>query len=279
MGFIDHIHACNNHDLTRFVPFYAPNGQQIGWVRQDKLSLLTGFEKLLEITGQSVSIRPCQDLTAAMAQVTTALRDQGVLENWRDEPYEVKASFAEKPLFLMERAATAFFGIRAFGVHINGYVRRPDGFYMWIAKRAFDRAICPGMLDNMVAGGQPAGLSLMDNIIKECGEEANVPEQLARTTQSVGMISYMMETDGGIKPDVMFCYDLEVPADFIPENTDGEVESFSLMSVEEVAEIVRTSFEFKFNCNLVVIDFLLRHGVIMPDDCADYEALVRGLRQ
>jgi hypothetical protein len=34
---------------------------------------------------------------------------------------------------------------------------------------------------------------------------------------------------------------------------------------------------FKFNCSLVVIDFLIRHGLIAPAD-ANYFELVTGLR-
>jgi len=41
---------------------------------------------------------------------------------------------------------------------------------------------------------------------------------------------------------------------------------------------VRDSFEFKFNCNLCIIDFLVRHGVIDPDNEPDYTALAHGLR-
>jgi len=36
------------------------------------------------------------------------------------------------------------------------------------------------------------------------------------------------------------------------------------MPVEEVAAIVRETNAFKPNCNLVVIDFLLRHNLINP---------------
>ena len=86
---------------------------------------------------------------------------------------DVKTEFVNGPRF----------GIRAFGVHINGFVKKSDGLHMWVGKRAMDRAICPGMFDNMVAGGQPANLSLMDNIVKECAEEANIPEILARSAK------------------------------------------------------------------------------------------------
>ena len=43
-------------------------------------------------------------------------------------------------------------------------------------------------------------------------------------------------------------------------------------------EIVRDTDEFKPNCNLIVIDFLVRHGRIDPDG-PDYLAIVEGLRQ
>jgi hypothetical protein len=76
----------------------------------------------------------------------------------------------------------------------------------------------------------------------------------------------------------MFCYDLELPRDFSPIAVDGEVESFHLMPIDEVATIIRHGFEFKFNCNLVIIDFLIRHGMLDPDSEPDYTALCEGLR-
>ena len=43
-------------------------------------------------------------------------------------------------------------------------------------------------------------------------------------------------------------------------------------------QIVRTTQEFKTNCNLVIIDFLIRHGYITPDQ-PNYLKLLMGLRQ
>jgi 8-oxo-dGTP pyrophosphatase MutT (NUDIX family) len=278
MAYIDHIRTCNNHDLSNFVPFYTPDDLLIGHIHAQYLLSLNEFPDILEVNADKVSIKHCDDLTAAMKAVCDDLRAQGLIPNWRDEAYRVSRTFADQPIFEMERAATPLFGIRGYGVHINGYVKKTDGLYMWVARRAKDRAICPGMLDNMVAGGQPAGLSLQENIIKECAEEAGMDADLAKLAKPVGMVSYAMETDGGLKPDVLFCYDIELPESFTPENTDGEVESFQLMPISEVAEIVKNTFEFKFNCNLVIIDFLIRHGFINPDTEKDYEALVTGLR-
>src|SRR3546814_15669982 len=79
----------------------------------------------------------------------------------------------------IERAACPVLGIRAWGVHMNGYVRRADGLHLWVARRARDKPTYPGMLDNTVAGGQPIGLGLKENLIKECAEEAGIPAALA----------------------------------------------------------------------------------------------------
>jgi isopentenyldiphosphate isomerase len=157
-------------------------------------------------------------------------------------------------------------------------VREGGQIFMWVGRRAYDKHTYPGMLDNTVAGGQPFGLTLVDNLIKECKEEAAIPEALARQAVPVGAITYCAEEDGGLKPDVQFCYDLELPRDFTPHNTDGEIHEFYRWPIERVAEIVRDTREFKFNCNLVVIDFLVRHGIIPPDH-PDYVEIVKGLRQ
>lgn len=45
----------------------------------------------------------------------------------------------------------------------------------------------------------------------------------------------------------------------------------------QVAAIVRDTYEYKPNCNLVVVDFLIRHGYITPDS-PGYIELVRSLR-
>lgn len=41
---------------------------------------------------------------------------------------------------------------------------------------------------------------------------------------------------------------------------DGEVESFKLIPVTNVANVIRRTEFFKANCSLVITDFLFRHG-------------------
>ena len=63
------------------------------------------------------------------------LRDAGVVTGWRDELYPVTAGFYDEPKLLIERAAAAHFGIKAYGIHVNGYVHTKDrGFCLWVAR-------------------------------------------------------------------------------------------------------------------------------------------------
>ena len=73
---------------------------------------------------------------------------------------------------------------------------------------------------------------------------------------SIGAVSYAyLDEDGNARRDVLYCYDLELPADFTPRPVDGEVERFDLRPVEWVVEKVVEGMEYKPNCNLVLIDF------------------------
>ena len=43
----------------------------------------------------------------------------------------------------------------------------------------------------MVAGGVGSGVGIYDTIVKECQEEAGIPESLAKRAVPVGMIRYV----------------------------------------------------------------------------------------
>lgn len=281
MSFLDRIKECNAYDLADFRPFLVA-GRRYGWVRHALAARLAEFRTVFNVDEAAVRLSDrladFRARTDAVDQVVRVLESENVVTGRRNEYYPVSTGFTAPPLLAIERAAIPHFGVRAYGVHMNGFVRKADGIHMWIGRRAKDKHTYPGMLDNMVAGGQPMGIGLMENLIKECKEEAAIPEALARRAQAVGAITYCMDAADGLKPDVQFCYDLELPADFMPENTDGEIDEFMLWPIARVAEIVRDTREFKFNCNLVIIDFLVRHGLIEPDH-PDYVEIVQGLRQ
>ncbi|MGV6825519.1 MAG: DUF4743 domain-containing protein [bacterium] len=280
-GFLRHVRACNSEINERFLP-WVMEGQAVGWLRPVFADRLAELDHVFLVGTDQLEMQPGFDSfesrTEALLEVTEWLLGQGVTQLIMNEPYPVTASGREGAFCTIDRAAAAWFGVRAFGQHLNGYVSGPDGLKMWIARRAKDRLIFPGYLDNMVAGGLPHGSGLQQNLEKEGVEEANVPVEVMRLAKSVGAITYNRVTERGLRPDTLFCYDLELSPAFEPQNTDGEVEEFLCLPVEEVLELVRDKDEFKLNCNLVLTDFFIRHGLITPDH-PEYLDLVTGLRQ
>lgn len=227
--------------------------------------------------------------TAAVASVMEQLRDSGYVSGWRDEMYPVAESFDEvsTPVFCIERACAPLLGVLEYGVHINGLVSENGERKMWMARRSKTKSKFPGYLDHIVAGGQPAGLSLAENVIKECYEEAGIPPAL--TTKGIkpaGAISYanyggkLKDTDEGvINRVVLFNFDLELPEDFLPQANDGEVESFFKWTLKDIAKSMDPEYDdpIKPNCYLVIIDWLMRTGAISPDS-PKYLDVLRSLR-
>ncbi len=281
MSFLDRFAEYPIFDPAGYVPLRG-DGTEVGYFKPDFAERLRAFPQVFVVDGGAVGLHPGLDghdaRSAAVAEVVADLRAEGFFPHWRNELFPVAGSFSAPPVFSIERGAVPTFGVRAYGVHLNGYVRKDAGLFMWVARRSPHKDLDPGKLDQIVAGGQPVGLSLRDNLIKECAEEASIPAELAAKAVGVSAVSYAIERPEGLRRDVEFVFDLEMPADFIPSNDDGEVEGFDLLSIERVAELARDTDAFKFNCSLVVIDFLIRHGVIEPDH-PDYLSLVAALRR
>jgi len=280
MSLLDRIRTCQIWDRARYRPFRVA-GQSVGWVTGDVAQRLRGFPKLFRISDASVDLDPgltsFEARSEAVAEALLALKAEGLVRGWRNEPYPVGTDFYAPPLMQMERAAVPLFGVRAYGVHINGFVGAGEDLKLWVGKRAANKQTAPGKLDHIVAGGQPMGLSLMENVIKESAEEAGMEAALARQARPVGLVSYITERSEGLRNDICFAYDIALPDSFVPHNTDGEIESFSLWPIAEVRRRMAETEDFKFNVALVNIDFLIRHGHLSPDE-PGYVDLVEGLR-
>jgi 8-oxo-dGTP pyrophosphatase MutT (NUDIX family) len=281
VAYLDHIRACNAFDPTRFRPFVVA-GETVGAVAHDLVPRLVRFEGVFEADARAVRmsdrLRDFDARSEAMVKVLRELAAEGRMGGWRDEPFRVAADFRSTPLLKMERAGAPLFGVTSYGVHVNGFVRGPSGLAMWVGRRSPTKPNYPNMLDNLCAGAVPFALGARETLIKEAHEEASIPESVAGRARPVGAIRYCCEGDGGLRPDVLFTYDLELSADFKPEPGDGEIAEYMLWPLEDVAKRVRDSFDFKFNCNLVIIDFLIRHGMIAADE-PDYLALIEGLHR
>ncbi len=280
MGYLEKITKCNNFSEEGKLRLVI-DGKNVGYVKEEFVEYLLRSGVFIEDLG-TLTIDPKyqtreqrEDALDSFAQ--EALRDS-ITNIYMQEPYPVIEDINSEPICLADRSISTLLGLISFGQHLNGYIKSEDRIKMWIGRRSYTRGYEAGKLDHIVAGGLPCGISLEDNLVKECYEEAGMGRELALKAVPVGIVSYKHEYDLGGKQDIIYCYDLELPESFIPQCKDGEVEEFYLMDIEEVANIVKNSDEFKLNCNLVIIDFLLRHGYLKPEE-RDYIAIARGLRR
>lgn len=296
------IKAVNNvpYDVHHSLINFTVNGRVLGKVTPKVAERLAGGGQIFELstgtnkptlTLSNAAGSTVEQRTAAVAKVMEKLHDSGYITGWRDELYPVKESFDSPPLFLIERAAASILGVLEYGVHINGIVKNDHGetstTAMWMARRSQTKSKFPGFLDHIVAGGQPAGLSLMENVVKECGEEAGIPEEITRAgIKPAGAISYenyegplKNKGEGVMSRVVLFCFDLELPKDFVPTANDGEVESFFKWGLEDIGRSMDPEYDdpIKPNCYPVIIDYLLRSGAISPDS-PKYLEILRTLR-
>jgi hypothetical protein len=280
MSFRDHIRSCNNYDPARAVPLLA-GSDRIGLVRCDNAGLLRRFPDVFAVEHDNVRLVPGGDVES-VSRLVEGVVDALVAENrvpkWRNETFNVASHWGARPVFRLDRGAVPFFGTRAYGVHLNGYLREGDALYLWVGRRAPDKRVAPNKLDNLVAGGVGNGYGIAETLFKEGEEEAAIPTDIIKHALPVGAVSYRMETELGIRDDVLFVYDLEVPADFRPRNHDGEIVDFQLLPASVVLDRVRTTNDFKFNVNLVILDFALRHGLLQPDD-PEYLDVATGLHR
>jgi 8-oxo-dGTP pyrophosphatase MutT (NUDIX family) len=272
MSLLERIEACHRYSLKRFKPFLVA-GERLGYVRHDLAVEFGKFPSVFVNSAEALQIKEhlaqFDSRTAAINTVAQELAARRIVTGWRNELFPVATKFGAPPLFDLERALVPFLGVKAYGVHLNGYVRDGEQILLWVGKRADNRPIEPGKLDHLVAGGLPSHISPFDNLMKEAAEEASIPKELARRAEPAGALAYRMELNGHLRDDTLFVYDLELPRDFVPHNHDGEIASFELLPLHEVERILAETEAFKFNVGLVVIDFMIRMGHLTPER-ADY---------
>jgi len=244
----------------------------VGWLDPARMACLAVHADVFEAHAEGVRFAPGVASpgarTEALGRVAAALAAAGQLTAWRDERYAVVPGFGVAPLFLLERAAARFFGIHTYAAHVNGLVRRGDQASMWVARRSKDKAIDPGLLDNLVGGGIAAGQSVAETVIKEAREEAGIAASAAALAHPAGAVHIHREQPDGLQRETIFVHDLWLPADFVPAGQDGEVVDHRLVTLAEAARLIGHEDGpdvVTADAGLVILDCLLRHGAIAPD--------------
>lgn len=118
---------------------------------------------------------------------------------------------------------------------------------------------------NRVSGGVTVGYGIKETAVKESQEEASVPPSFLDGLVSAGSVSFFFESERGLFPNTEYVFDLELPIDFEPKCIDGEVQAFELMPITKCLDWI-CSPKFKTTSTPVVIDFMIRHGIINPEN-------------
>jgi thiamine pyrophosphokinase len=277
-----HVEACNNiASPAHLIPFRI-GGRQVGWLGAELARALAFFPREMHFDQGGAALagrlRGEGAATAALGRLARLLAARGHFR-LRDEAFDVRETPQGPVLARLDRGALPAFGVISQGVHVNGYVRRADGPHLWMGWRSRAKPVAPGQMDNIVAGGIPAGLGPAECLVKEAGEEASLPPDLAARAVPAGRLSYVMANEEGLRRDVLHLYDLELPEGVVPRPNDAEVERFELLPAAEVLRIVAAGGPVKFNVNLVILDFALRHGLLPGLDEAQRARLRAGLDQ
>jgi thiamine pyrophosphokinase len=262
-----HIRACRNAAPPYGRLPFLIGADQVGWVLAALSSVLERHPAIRTDDGRVV-LKDAQ----ALPELARLAAEAGH-GRWRGEAFDVRAEPDGSVLARIDRGALPAFGIAAEGVHVNGIVNRPEGAHLWVARRAADKKLDPGKLDHVVAGGVAAGMTPAETLLKEAAEEAAMPETLSKTADHVGIVSYVMRRDEGLRRDRLHCYDITLPDSFVPRPADGEVEAFELWPLPQVLETVRRTDDFKFNVSLVLIDLFIRRGLVPAEESAAIQAL------
>jgi 8-oxo-dGTP pyrophosphatase MutT (NUDIX family) len=230
----------------------------------------------------------------AVAKTTAAMKATGhwkVLDKWRGELYPIYGPSGDL-LFTVERSASPLFGVVTYGVHMTAYFyaspEAREELKIWVPRRSGTKQTYPSMLDNTVAGGIAAGEMPFDCMVRESMEEASLPEELVRRrARAVGCVTYFHVRDeraggetGLLQPECQYVYDLDLTGEVGVEckPNDDEVEGFEVMDVPQVLDSLAKE-EFKPNCAFVMIDFLIRHGIITKENEKDYAEICARLHR
>jgi 8-oxo-dGTP pyrophosphatase MutT (NUDIX family) len=138
------------------------------------------------------------------------------------------------------------------------------------------------MLTHPVASGEIP----LDCVVREAHEEASLDPSFVRSNaEYVSTITYLYIREaraggesGLIQPECQYVYDLEMPASITPTPNDSEVQEFYLWDLEKVQEHLAKG-EFKPNCAMLMLDFLIRRGILNDSNESNVEEIKRRLHR
>jgi len=242
-------------------------------------------QKYVKLLGNSLEGRQ-----AAVDQMLNGEREKEsfrVLKKWTGEKFPIFGPHREI-IVTVERAASTLLGIAAYGVQLIAYREKPEGIFVWAARRSATKTLYPNCLTVTVGGSLPAGETPFECLIREAHEEASLPADLIRRdAKPAGTISYVTASDtkttsggeaGLIRAEVQYIYDMEVGPEVIPKPNDQEAAGFDLYSIEQIKQAIEEG-EFSPGNACFYLDFFIRHGLTTFENEENYIQIITRLHR
>ena len=281
--------------ISSFYKFWLHNSEScVGWIHpwvRQKMPFGENWsiDEVTKIIKPGRAIQLPKQQQDVIVRTLEEARDKKIFKvvsgnGWRNEHYPIYGLYGIQ--IGIERGGAPLFGMVTCGLHCTAYIETKAGLKIWAPRRARNRPTHPGMLDNTVAGGMAFGDGAFATLIKESAEEANLREDIVcKYARSCGTVSYFHiqakrdgEESGLLQPTVKYVYDLGLPESMLLKPNDYEVESFELLTIDQVRKALANG-EFRPSSVMVLLDFLIRHGFITAENEPNFAEIVSRLHR
>lgn len=238
-------------------------GEDCGWAAPAAVRCLTAGPAEFELRGEA--LRPAEvpgldtgsaeGLTRLLARAAGRLRDHGLAPYWRDELLDVHSGQGRR-IASIERGACRILGIATRSVHLNAFDRSGR---LLAARRAAHKSTDPGLWDSLAGGMVAAGETDALALRREALEEAGLDTGGLALVQGSGDLIVRPVTEG-LMIERFGVFDVALPPEFEPRNTDGEVSEFRPFTIAELIEALEAG-EFTLEASLAAVEALQRRGL------------------
>ncbi|KAH8748422.1 hypothetical protein F5883DRAFT_653123 [Diaporthe sp. PMI_573] len=232
-----------------------------------------------------VRTRTFQERTQVMRDMLLSAVDEGAPTKPRkfyNENLRIVSSEGEHVLD-MDRSGLDPFGVVSFSAHMIGFVRDGNDTKYWVPKRSATKLTVPNKLDSTVAGVVRSGEWPLDCMVRKIAVEASVPKEYTiAKIAACGTISYQMSITSRGKPGcqhiISYLYEMEFGREVIPQPGNDEVERFTPMTLDNVKAALMEG-EFVPNRAMVWLAYLVRHGIMTPENEPDFSEVCQRLHR
>jgi 8-oxo-dGTP pyrophosphatase MutT (NUDIX family) len=176
--------------------------------------------------------------SAMLAEVSLALREAGFLPGWRGELLDVRplgVPYGQgDALAAIERASCRALGITTHAIHLNAFTA--DGRLV-LARRSLNKAVDPGLWDNLVGGMVASGETEQQALLRESFEEAGLDAACLPMQRGALLHEGRRVADGFMRETVQV-FDTVLPEGTVPVNQDGEVAAIETWTVGQTLDAI-----------------------------------------